>query len=72
MFLQLKDKVLVTLMAEVAAIINSKSLVLVAMAFNDQFILVQAALQTKKIISTLDPGGEFGVGLKLSIILLTE
>ncbi|XP_046701027.1 uncharacterized protein LOC124382803 [Silurus meridionalis] len=65
MFLQLKDKltheVLVTFMAEVAAIINARPLVPVTMDPEDSFILTPAALLTQKTSSVPAPAGEFGV-----------
>ena len=65
MFLQLKDKltheVLVTFMAEVAAIINARPLLPVSMDPDDSFILTPAALLTQKINIVPAPAGEFGV-----------
>ncbi|XP_036003031.1 uncharacterized protein LOC118566091 isoform X1 [Fundulus heteroclitus] len=65
MFLRLKDKltheVLVTFMAEVAAIINARPLVPVTMDPDDSFILTPAALLTQKANFVPAPAGEFGV-----------
>lgn len=65
MFLKLKDKltneVLVTFMAEVAAIINSRPLVPVTTDPDDSFILTPAALLTQKPNVVPAPAGEFGV-----------
>ena len=64
-FLQLKDKltheVLVTFMAEVAAIINARPLLPVSMDPDDSFILTPAALLTQKMNIVPAPAGEFGV-----------
>ncbi|KAM9425693.1 LOW QUALITY PROTEIN: uncharacterized protein KZ484_012260 [Pholidichthys leucotaenia] len=64
MFLQLKDKltheVLVTFMAEVAAIINARPLVPVTTDPDESFILSPAALLTQKVNSVPAPAGEFG------------
>lgn len=65
MFLQLKDKltheVLVTFMAEVAAIINARPLVPVTTDPDDLFILTPAALLTQKVNIVPAPAVEFGV-----------
>lgn len=65
MFLQLKDKltheVLVTFMAEVAAIINARPLVPVTTDPDESFILTPAALLTQKVNVVAAPAGEFGV-----------
>lgn len=63
MFLQLKDKltheVLVTFMAEVAAIINGRPLVPVTTDPDDSFILKPAALLTQKVNIVPAPAGKF-------------
>lgn len=65
MFLQLKDKltheVLVTFMAEVAAIINGRPLVPVTTDSKDSFILTPAALLIQKVNVFSAPAGDFGV-----------
>ena len=65
MFLQLKDKlsheVLVTFMAEAAAIINARPLVPVTTDPDDPLILTPAALLTQKMNILPAPAGEFGV-----------
>lgn len=65
MFFQLKDKltheVLVTFMAEVAAIINARPLVPVTTSSDDNFILTPAALLTQKVNIVPAAAGEFGV-----------
>ena len=65
MFLQLKNKlthkVLVTFMAEVAAIINARPLVPVTTDPDDLFIITPAALLTQKVNIVPAPAGEFGV-----------
>lgn len=64
MFFQLKDKltheVLVTFMAEVAAIINDRPLVPLTTDPDESFILTPAALLTQKGNSVTSPAGEFG------------
>lgn len=64
-FLQLKDKlthkVLVTFMAEVAAIINARPCVPVTMDPDESFILTPAVLLTQKVNSAAAPAGEFRV-----------
>ncbi len=64
MFLQLKDKltheVLVTFMAEVTAIINSRPLVPVTTDPDESFILTPSVLLTQKVNSVAAPAGEFG------------
>lgn len=65
MFLQLKDKltheVLVTFMAEVAAIINGRPLFPLTTDSKDSFILTPAALLTQKVNVLSAPSGDFGV-----------
>lgn len=64
MFLQLKDKlnheVLVTFMAEVAAIINARPLVPVTMDPDESFILTPAVF-AQKVNVVAAPAGKFGV-----------
>ena len=63
MSLQLKDKliheVLVTFLAEVAAIINARPLVPMTADPDDLFILTPAALLTEKVNNVPAPAGEF-------------
>ena len=65
MFLQLKDKltheVLVTFMAEVAAIINGRPLIPVTTDSEDLYVLTPAALLTQKVNIVPAPAGVFGV-----------
>nr|XP_054593164.1 uncharacterized protein LOC129160055 [Nothobranchius furzeri] len=65
MFLQLKDKltheVLVTFMAEVAAIINARPLVPVTHDPEDLYMLTPATLLTQKVNVLPAPVGDFGV-----------
>ncbi|KAL0159075.1 hypothetical protein M9458_047151 [Cirrhinus mrigala] len=65
MFLQLKDKltheVLMTFMAEVAAIINARPLVPVTTDPDESFILTLAVLLAQKVNFVAAPAGEFGV-----------
>lgn len=64
MFFQLKDKltqkVLVTFMAEVAAVISARPLVSLTTDPDESFILTKAALLTQKGNSVTAPAGEFG------------
>ncbi|XP_057696133.1 uncharacterized protein LOC130918451 [Corythoichthys intestinalis] len=64
MFLRFKDKltheVLVTFMAEVAAIINNRPLVPVTSDSDDPFMLTPATFLTQKVNSLPAPPGEFG------------